>query len=91
MQESIRQLPLTLALSYRHYGKEFRTAYYAWLKWNLTSRGKPSPHYKGHLVRGKLESEGDEDSHKSWSDHGEEEVEEEEEEKSEAGAAVKGK
>ena len=57
------------------HGVEFRAANYAWLKWNLSSKGNPRPHYRGHLVREK-------DNH-DFSDHGEEEEEEEE-----AGAAV---
>ncbi len=52
---------------------EFRSSNYAWLKWNLTSKGNPSPQYKGHLVREK--------DNRDFSDHGEEEEEE-------AGAAV---
>ena len=55
---------------------EFSSAEYAWLKWNLTSRGNPSRHYKGHLVREK--------DNLDWSDHEEDEEAEEEE----AGAAV---
>ena len=57
------------------HGVEFRAANYAWLKWNLTNKGNPRPHYKGHLVREK--------DNRDFSDHGEEEEEEEE-----AGAAV---
>ena len=58
------------------HGVEFRAANYAWLKWNLTSRGNPSRHYKGHLVREK--------DNLDWSDH----EEDEEAEEAEAGAAV---
>ena len=55
---------------------EFSTAKYVWLKWNLTNKGNPSRHYKGHLVREK--------DNLDWSDHEEDEEAEEEE----AGAAV---
>jgi hypothetical protein len=55
------------------HGVEFRTANYARLKWNLTNKGNPSTHYKGHLIKKK--------DNRDFSDHGEEEDEE-------AGAAV---
>ena len=58
------------------HGVEFRAANYAWLKWNLSSKGNPRPHYKGHLVREK--------DNLDWSDH----EEDEEAEEAEAGAAV---
>jgi hypothetical protein len=60
------------------HGVELRAANYAWLKWNLTNKGNPRPHYKGHLVREK--------DNRDFSDHGEKE--EEEEEEAGAGAAV---
>ena len=42
----------------RLYGPDVLSAYYVWLKWNLTSNGKPSPHYQGHLVWKREEEAG---------------------------------
>jgi hypothetical protein len=30
--------------------QSFKVAYYAWSKWKLTGKGKPSRHYQGHLI-----------------------------------------
>ena len=45
----------------RSYGPDVLSAYYMWLRWNLTSNGKPSPHYKGDLVRKREEGEEEEE------------------------------
>ena len=47
--------------SSRLYGPDVLSAYYMWLRWNLTSNGKPSPHYKGDLVRKREEEEEEEE------------------------------
>ena len=59
----------------RQYGSKVLASYMIWLKWNYVS----ALTYKGHLVRSLRAGEGeesDEDSHKSWSDKGEENEEE---------------